>query len=138
MGKKGMFYKGQIIRRKSNGSPIGPYMRVIRTEHSRVYAEVIGHNEPIVMLLKDNVYPYKQGNLLISEELLERLKKGSAICAQHVVNIPWQRIYEDPPELIRFYTQPKNYEAVFVLENVQKMLSLGDIVIRVIVDNKIV
>jgi hypothetical protein len=135
---KNRFKRGQIVRRKLFGVPIGPYMRVVHTERTRVHVKIIGSNESIITLPKKKIYAYTQNSLPISEELLERLKKETAICVQHAINIPWNKVYNNPPELIRFYTRPKNYEAIFVLEYAKLAYSLNEQVIRIVVGNIII
>jgi len=136
---KAKFYLGQIIRKKSkNGTPVGPYLMVQHIEYDRVYADAIGLDNPNVMILKENVYIYKIDAVCISEDLYNRLIKGQTICAQHKATAQWLKVWSSPPELIRFYTQSKNYQAVFVVENITKTMSLGENVIRIIVDNLVV
>lgn len=139
MARKAKFYKGQIIRRKlHDGTPVGPYMRIMHIEQDRVYADVIGTDTPNVMLLKDNVYTYSIFSITISESLLNKLNSGKTVCAQHSVDIRWESVYNNPPELIRFITQRKGYESIFVVENVQKQIQLREFVIRIIVSNRVV
>lgn len=136
---KAKFYVGQIIRRQTHeNAPIGPFMIVQIVERDRVYADVIGHDVPNEMILKKNVYRYSIDAVCISESLFERLIKGQAICAQHLATKQWLKVWTSKPELIRFYTQNKNYQAIFVVENITKTMSLGEHVIRIIVDNLVV
>lgn len=136
MARKAKFYVGQIIRRKTHGDvPIGPYMLVQHVEADRVYADIIGRDMPNEMILKKNAYRYKIDAVCISEDLYHRLVKGQTVCAQHAATTQWIKVWSSPPELIKFYTQAKNYQAIFVLENVTKTISLGEPVIRIIVDN---
>ena len=90
---------------------------------------------PNEMILKENVYRHKIDAVCISEEMYRRLVKGQTICVQHIATTQWVKVWSSPPELIKFYTQAKNYQAVFVLENVTKTISLGEPMIRIIVNN---
>lgn len=136
---KAKFYVGQIIRKKSKtGAPVGPYLMVQHVEYDRVYADTIGLDNPNVMILKENVYRYKTDAVCISEDLYNRLIKGQTICAQHKATTQWLKVWSSPPELIKFYTQRKNYQTIFVVENVTKTWSLGEYVVRIIVDNLVV
>jgi hypothetical protein len=130
---------GQVIRRKiREDAPIGPYMLVQRVESNRVYAKIIGRNMmPDEMILKKNVYIHKIDAVCISEDMYYRLVTGKTICAQHKATTQWIKVWSSPPELIKFYTQAKNYQAIFVLEHVTKAISLGEPVIRIIVDELI-
>lgn len=130
---------GDIIRRKTvGGYPIGPYMRIEYIERNRIYASTIGLDNPNIVIARDRVYEHKIRSLCISEELLERLKNGTTICAQHVCIPKWEDFFYNPTPLVRFYTQPKGYESVFVTENVRKMRSLGEMVIKIIVGERII
>lgn len=136
---KAKFYVGQIIKRQTHeNAPIGPFMMVQVVERDRVYADVIGHDVPNEMILKKNVYRYSIDAVCISENLFERLTKGQTICAQHLATKQWLKVWASKPELIRFYTQRKNYQAIFVVENITKTMSLGEHMIRIIVDNLVV
>ena len=138
MAKKAKFYVGQVIRRKiREDAPIGPYMLVQHVESDRVYADIIGRDMPNEMILKKNVYTHKIDAVCISEDLYHRLVNGKTICAQHKATTQWIKIWSSPPELIKFYTQAKNYQAIFVLEHVTKAISLGEPIIRIIVDELI-
>ena len=133
------FHIGQIIRRKHRyGVPIGPYMIVQHIEDDRIYASVIGADIPNMMILKDNVYVYKTNSVCISEDLLNRLKSNRTICLQHKATKHWQNIFDNPPEIIRFYTLPKKYEACFVVENVRRTTVFGEPTVQIVVSNFIV
>lgn len=132
------FSLGQIIRRKlHNGKPVGPYMIIQHIERDRVYADVIGQDTPNEMILKDNVYVPTINSLCISEDMYERLRKGFAICVQHPINKVWEGVYSNPPELIRFYTLPKHYSVVFVVEYVNMVISFREKNIRIVVANQV-
>lgn len=139
MAKKNKFYVGQIIRRKSkDGNPIGPYLVVTTVGKITLYADPIGRASSIGhMFLKRNVYVHSEYSLCVSEDMLRRLQTGETICVSHKEDTHWSRVYNNPPEIVRFYTKTKGYEATFVIENVRKVVSLNESIIRITVNNQI-
>ena len=139
------FHVGQIVRKKScSGDPVGEYMKIYKIEKKCIYANVlnprkdsVNYQNPksICMLNKENVYIHTINSLCISEDLYYRLVKGYTICAQHLATAKWLNVLDSPPELIRFYTQAKNYQAVFVVENVRKTFTLNEQVVKIVVSN---
>ena len=130
---------GDIIRRKcsTDGKPIGPYMRIMAIQGTRVYADTIGTDEPNVIILKRNCYVCKSRTLIVSEDVLNRLKTGKQILVQHPTCKSWNEVYKNTPDLIIFRTVPKNYKSIFVIENVRTALSLGKPVVRIVVNYKV-
>lgn len=138
MARKAKFYKGQLIRRQIRENvPIGQYMIVQVVEKDRIYAEIIGCDTPNVMILKKNVYKCTIGALCISEDVFKRLYDGSTICVQHIATKLWLKACDAKPELIRFYTQRMNYQAIFVIESITRTTSLGESMVRIIVDRRL-
>lgn len=134
---KAKYRIGQIIRRKlKNGTPVGPYMTIQHIEEDRVYADVIGQDNPNVMLLKNHVYVPTISSVIISESKLRQLNKNGDIIS-HPVTARWMSIYSDPPELIRLYTIPKGYESTFVLQYVRTKISLREKVIEIELANQV-
>ena len=130
---------GDIIRRKcsTDGKPIGPYMRIMAIQDDRVYADTIGRDEPNVIILKRNCYVCKVRHLVVSEDILNRLKKGYTSAVQHSVCKLWDNMVKNTPDLIVFRTAIKNYKAMFVVESVRRTLNIGESVIRVVVNYKV-
>ena len=129
---------GDIIRRKcsTDGAPIGPYMQIMAIKDDRIYADVIGEDEPNIILLKKNVYVCKHRVIAIAERVLDRLKSGEQYAIQHPLCERWNSLLKKP-DLITFRTVVRDYRATFVVESVKQTLSLGEKVIRVVVSYKI-
>jgi hypothetical protein len=135
---KPKFYVGQLVRRKTkNGTPVGPYLRIEAIEDDRVYASAIGEDSPNYMLLKVNTYTPTMTCLVIGEHLLNQLKEGRTVCAQHVATERWLNVCKKPVELIRFYTQRQGYENVYVVERIYQQTSFREKVVRIIVNERI-
>lgn len=130
---------GDIIRRKCSidGAPIGPYMKIMAIKEDRVYADTIGEDEPNVILLKKNCYVCKHRVISIAEKVLERLKSGEQYAIQHPLCERWNSLLKTQPDLITFRTVVKDYRSTFVIESVNKMSSLGEKVIRVVISYKL-
>lgn len=130
---------GDIIRRKcsTDGKPIGPYMRIMHIKDNIIYADTIGADEPNILIAKRNCYVCKHKTLVVSEDILERLKSGKTNAVQHDICKTWHNVYLNTPDLITFRTMLKNYKATFTVENVRTMLSLGKPTIRIILNYKI-
>ena len=131
--------KGAIIRRKCENGPIGPYMRIMHIEEDRIYADVVGSlDNPNVMLFKKDVYVCTQLSLPIDERLLNKLKDGYTIMAQHPSCKKWLSAVNNKPQIIRFYTVSKGLEVVFTMWKALEVKSLGEMVVKIIVDRKLV
>ena len=135
---------GDIVRRKAkDGQPIGPYLQIMHIQGSFVYADTIGLDNPNVLIMKDNIYVCSIASLPVSEYVLNRLRSGEQVAIEHTVNKPWNRVYDNPPELIRVYTLPRGNDAIFVVERVSRArrtcFNFGqpNIYIRVVVSNKV-
>lgn len=130
---------GDIIRRKcsTDNKPIGPYMRIVHIKDNLVYADTIGRDEPNILISKKNCHICKHKTLIVSEEVLERLKSGKQIAVSHPMCTTWYNVYLKTPDLIIFRTALKNYKAMFVIENVRSLMSLGKPTIRIVVNYKI-
>lgn len=139
MAGKSKFQKGQIVRRKlHSGTPIGPYMQIMHIEQDKVYCDIIGKDNPNIALFKDNVYVYSQISLMISDEMLKRLKQGKTICVSHPITVKWEKAYKENPELVHFYSQKgKIKPATFYIEQIKKQVLLRELVISIIVDKMI-
>lgn len=131
---------GQIIRRKVNNKPVGPYMVIQVIEDDRIYADVVGLDNPNVMLLKKDVYEPTISTLMISERVLHCLKAGKTIMVQHRASEKWINAYNKEPELVKFYCQPKTYKATFSVEYVKRFYSpsLREDTIRIVIDKLVI
>lgn len=132
---------GDIIRRKaSDNAPIGPYMRIV-AKHPRdnrmLFADTLGLDNPNVMIHSKHAYLHSMKSVCISEETLNALKIGIIHSVQHPACTAWLRLVDNPPELIRFYTKPKGYERIFVVERIMESISLGEKIVRIIVNNRV-
>lgn len=131
------FRIGAVIRRNSEYGPIGPYMRITVIENDRIYADTIGADNPNIMLLKSNVYVCSMYSLVVSEPVLKRLQEGLMSHVQHPQDTKWNRVVDNKPELVRFYSKVKGYEVIFKLWNAYKTHVLGDDVVYVYLNEKI-
>ena len=132
------YLKGAIIRKKlEDGTPIGPYMQIMHVDHKKVYADVIGLDVPNVAIPKKNVYLYRIPAVIVSEQKLQELKEKRAIAVRHKTTANWEKILKDPPELIKFFTVPKNYQAIFVVDSVRTVYALNERSIQIVVGNKV-
>ena len=131
---------GDIIRRSINGKPVGPYMMIQVIEDDRVYADVIGLDEPNVVLLKKDVYVPTISSLPVSERVLLCLRDGKTIMIQHKANKQWLSVFDKGPELIRFYCVPKMYENIYTVEYMKRFRSpsLREDTIRIVLNNMII
>lgn len=120
--KTGKFKIGQIIRRryKETNSPIGPYMIIQVVEDDRVYASVVGSDTPNEMILNDNVYVPIIRYAIVSEQVLEKLEKGWQHTVAHKRCKTWDKLFSESPNLICFYTKPKNYRAIFSIDHIER------------------
>jgi len=134
----GKFKVGTIIRRKCEECPIGPYMRIMHEEEDKVYADVIGLDNPNVMLMKKNVYVPSIRTLSVPEPIFNRLKEGQMHLIQYTINKKSLGVLNAKPELIRFTTVMMSYETIFELEHVWMGMSLNDMVIKLSLKKKLV
>lgn len=128
--------KGQIIRRKHQNTGIGPYLIIELIEEDRVYASVIGLDTPNIMLLKKDVYCPTHAALPISEEALERMKKGQMDIIQHPATKLWEAVFEKCPELITFYS--RKWKATFECMRVVKVYYGREALIRIAVEKMVI
>lgn len=138
MGRK-KFFVGNIVRKKTaSGTAVGPFMQIMHIEGGRIYADVIGLDEPNVMLQKKAVVPMKCYSLPISARQLDRLKQGKTDRICHPVSIRWQSAYEKTLDLIRFYVlEGAGNSAVFTVDSINKRLSLNEPVIEIVVGEQL-
>lgn len=130
---------GDIIRRKaSDGAPIGPYMQIQAFKDDYVYADVIGLDEPNVLILKKDVYICTISTLIISESLLFDLDHGNKYIVSHLATKQWKNVLAKKPELIRFRTALKNYQHVFVVDTYRLVLSCNELRVKIMVDQKVI
>lgn len=109
-------------------------MQIMRVENGKIYADVIGLDEPNVVLQKKIVVPMKCYSLPVSKKQLDRLKQGKINRIYHPVSIRWQSAYEKTLDLIRFYTlEGAGDSAIFTIDSIRKRLSLNEPVIEVVV-----
>lgn len=133
MGKR--FFVGSIVRKKTaSGIAVGPLMQIMHIMNNKFYADVIGLDEPNVVLQKKDVVLMKSFSLPVSAKQLDRLKRGKIDRICHPVSIRWQSVYENVPSIIRFYTlQGAGGSATFTVDSVNKRLQLNEPVIEVVV-----
>lgn len=131
---------GDIIRRSINGKPIGPYMMIQVIEDDKVYADVIGLDEPNIILLKKDVYVPTISSLPVSERVLLCLRDGKTIMIQHKADKLWLSVLGKGPELIRFYCVPKMYENIYTVEYMKRFRSpsLREDTVRIVLNSMII
>ena len=130
---------GDIIRRKaSDGAPIGPYMQIQVIKDDRVYADVIGTDEPNILILKKNVHVCSIFTLTVSEPMLMDLAKGRKWVVSHPATKHWLSFLNKNYELVCFRTAWREYRHVFVVLSKTKMLSCGEMCVKIVVDQKVI
>lgn len=134
MGRK-KFFVGNIVRKKTaSGIAVGPFMKIMHITNSKIYADIIGLDEPNVVLQKKDVVPMKCYSLPVSKKQLDRLKQGKIDRICHPVSIRWQSAYEKTPDLIRFYAlEGAGDSGVFTIDSINKRLSLNEPVIEIVI-----
>lgn len=138
MGRQ-RFFVGSIIRKKTaSGIVVGPLMQIMHIVNDKFYADVIGLDEPSVVLQRKDVVLIKSFSLPVSRKQLDRLKQGKIDRICHPVSIRWQTVYENVPSIIRFYTlQGAGDSAMFTVDSVNKRLQLNEPVIEVVVGQQL-
>ena len=133
------FYLGRIVRRKhkTTGKPIGSYMEIQHVTDDVIYVSEIGKDVPNEMWLKDNVYLHNEYTIVISEAALFRLINGITTCIQHQVTPRWRAVNERQPEIIRFLSMERGWNAMFVVDRIYQTINLREPVIRIIIDHMI-
>ena len=134
----GKFKVGAVIRRKCEGSPIGPFMRVMHEEEDKVYADVIGFDNPNVMLMKKNVYVPSIRTLMIPQTVFNRLKEDRMRVIYFTPNEKSLGVLNARPQLIRFKTVMLGDETIYELEHVWLGMSLNDMVVKIALKNKLI
>ena len=134
----GKFSAGTIIRRKCDGSPIGPFMRIIHEGENIVYADVIGHDNPNVMLMKKNVYVPSIRTLMVPQKVFDRLKEDKMRVIYFTPNQKSLGVLNAKPQLIKFKTVMLGDEMIFELEHVWLGMSLNDMIVKIALKNKVI
>ena len=134
----GKFSAGTIIRRKCDGSPIGPFMRIIHEGENIVYADVIGHDNPNVMLMKKNVYVPTIRTLMVPQAVFDRLKEDKMRVIYFTPNQKSLGVLNAKPQLIKFKTVMLGDEMIFELEHVWLGMSLNDMIVKIALKNKLI
>lgn len=134
----GKFSAGTIIRRKCDGSPIGPFMRIMHEGENIVYADVIGHDNPNVMLMKKNVYVPSIRTLMVPQKVFDRLKEDKMRVIYFTPNQKSLGVLNAKPQLIKFKTVMLGDEMIFELEHVWLGMSLNDMIVKIALKNKLI
>ena len=99
--------KGQIIRRKLNdGTPVGPYMRIVRFTHTHVVAQRIiryscaGYDNEELFILRSHVYEPVVCKLVLSSVIWERVNAERQRSIIHDICPKWEHIMDKEPEVI--------------------------------------
>lgn len=83
--------KGQIIRRKiSDGTPVGPYLRI--DEFKRNAQIIVAHminGKSTSLLSRENVYEPKVLNFVLSDDIVTRIKKKIQKAIIHDISQKW-------------------------------------------------
>ena len=87
--------KGQIIRKKlTNGTPVGPYLKIIEfinkfEEQGVVVEEFYFAKNSKYTLSRKNVYELKTIKLVVSDEIVERILNGRQSAIIHDISKKW-------------------------------------------------
>lgn len=115
--------KGTIIRRKAAGSnlPYGPYLEVTKSTKHHVYAKNL-FGEDQIIVDRDNVYVPTIKQLCVSESKIIDLFSGGS-CVSHPRTKAWERVLDNEPELVMFYTTKGWYKAWCTVDYVREYYS---------------
>lgn len=134
----GKFSVGTIIRRKCEGGPIGPFMQIMHEEDDKVWADIIGHDNPNVMLMKKNVYVPNIRTLMVPQKVFDRLKEDKMHVIYFTPNQKSLGVLNAKPQLIKFKTVMLGDEMIFELEHVWLGMSLNDMVVKISLRGKLI
>ena len=134
----GKFKVGTIIRRKCEGGPIGPFMQIMHEEEDKVYADVIGLDNPNVMLMKKNVYVPSIRTLMVPQAVFNRLKEDKMRVIYFTPNKKSQGVLKAKPQLIKFKTVMTGDEQIFELDHIWLGMSLNDMVVKISLRGKLI
>lgn len=129
-----VLYRGQIVREKAHKDPIGPWCFVDKVHYNLVYLSTDEGFNKIVFITK--IYIPKIYSLCVSEEIYRRLCNKELYCVSHRATPAWRNLLNKKIDIIRFYTR-MGYEAYFVFDSIHECNSLGEKVIKIVVDYKI-
>jgi hypothetical protein len=113
-------------------------MQIMHEGENLVYADVVGLDNPNVMLMKKNVYVPSIRTLMIPQQTFERLKEGKMRLIYFTPNQKSLGVLKAKPQLIKFKTVMLGYEMIFELEHIWLGMSLNDMVVKVALKNRIV
>ncbi|MER2007637.1 MAG: hypothetical protein ABS939_09310 [Psychrobacillus sp.] len=113
-------------------------MRIMHEEEDKVWADVIGLDNPNVMLMKKNVYVPSIRTLMIPQQTFERLKEGKMQLIYFTPNQKSLGVLKAKPQLIKFKTVMLGYEMIFELEHIWLGMSLNDMVVKISLKNKLI
>ena len=136
---------GDIVRRKTSKGPVGPFMSVNAVIRGNVYAQAYNIDEPNLTLSQNQLKKYSKISLLVSENMIERLKRGSCTTVSHPITTRWESFVKKYKELysknevllVRFHTAFKNYEVTFVVLDAFERMSLGERLVEIIVGQRV-
>jgi len=116
--------KGDIIRRQTkSGYPIGQYMRILSINGNKI--KVIGTGGLSFTIFKtDNLKVYSKKILQISKEDYIKLKVAFIECYRHELTKSFDDVYDNPPDIIEFWTKGMDERLFFTLEFVEKTRKL--------------
>ena len=113
-------------------------MRVMHEEDDKVWADVIGHDNPNVMLMKKNVYLPNIRTLMVPQKVFDRLKEDKMRVIYFTPNQKSLGVLNAKPQLIKFKTVMLGDEQIFELEHVWLGMSLNDMVVKISLRGKLI
>lgn len=114
MSKRSNIKIGDIVRKRTSYDiPVGPYMRVVAVNSNYITAEPIGINEPSVLM--NNSRTFKKMSIIqlaVSKERLLSIRAGISTVISHPATKMWERVYDETPDLVKFYCTDGSFTIV--------------------------
>lgn len=95
--------KGQIIRRKiSDGTPVGPYLRIEEFKYnSKVVVAHMINGKSTSVLARANVYEPKVLNFVLSDDIVTRIKEKVQKAIIHDISHKWDTLKMQSAEVVQ-------------------------------------
>ena len=120
--------KGQIVRRMLNdGTPVGPYMRIVRFTHTHAVTQRIAPYDPDkesdeLYITKNHIYVVKTFKLIISNVIWERINNHRQNSIIHDICPTWNRMNDKEPEVVQI--RAFNYPTKVMLFGVDQIVNV--------------
>lgn len=108
-----------------DGTPIGPFLKVIAIKGDMVQTESLETNDT-PMILIDNLYKCKVIRLQTKFDKLQTLKQGNCIQITYPVNKTWARICDEQYDVIVFCCDYKKDSCIYTYEYAKRVVTKKD------------